>query len=206
MGRDDWYRSREWTPAIEDAFNAKLGRARDQRQYLLIQADHIAETSPLAALVLLERYFELDDESFLAPAFLVQAHAQLALGDLDAALESYDSALAQESKRPSTRTVAALEYPLLVAQQRLVHRYDHALSVLSEKSDAFLPLHHFQRAAAIALISMDLGDKVSATRFACLALEQANRESSGLQRHATIGLVGDGFEALRIRLLEITKA
>ena len=57
MSRDDWFRNQKWDAATEAHFNEKLRRARDKAQPLRIQAYHLQNTDPKAALALLDRYF-----------------------------------------------------------------------------------------------------------------------------------------------------
>src|SRR5690349_22700680 len=97
---DDWFRNTEWNESVALAFEQKLKRARRKSQYLRIQACTLARHDPKVALELLERYFALGDDFDHAQAYVDQANAYLALGDVDAAIRSYESALERERAFP----------------------------------------------------------------------------------------------------------
>ena len=199
---DDWFRNTTWNDEIEQAFEAKLGRARMKQQYLRIQACTLAPHCPEVALRLSDRYFEFPVDIDRSQAFVDRATAFLALGRVDDAVHAYESALAREAEFQNCYTDACFALPLLIATQRIRARYDQALEVLAIDRDGIaFPLNEFRRHAAIALIGADLGEAEPARVHARAALEMAAIEHSGLRYHPTIGLVGDEFEGL-IRELE----
>jgi tetratricopeptide (TPR) repeat protein len=138
MTQGDWYRNRHWDEAIEAAFFAKLARARQKSQYLRIQACLLAEQYPKAALRLLDLYFEMQasvephETIDQASAYGHKATAYLSLGDVEAAIASYESALAREAWFPNWRTQAYVDLPYLIATRRLRSHYDRALDILME--------------------------------------------------------------------------
>jgi tetratricopeptide (TPR) repeat protein len=79
-------------------FFAKLKRARDKAQYLRIQAGCLTRSRPQIALTLLERYLATGDNFGRAQAYVDQANALLALGEVERALASYELALAREQE------------------------------------------------------------------------------------------------------------
>jgi tetratricopeptide (TPR) repeat protein len=201
MARDDWFRNEDWNPAIEDAFFAKLRRARDKSQYLRIQACTLARKEPLVALRLLDEYFTQANQFDRAQAFVDSASAYLTLGEADKAIASYESALAHEEQRPSVKTNAYLDLPFLIATQGLVARYEQALALLdSHKSRLTFPVDVFRWHAAYALVASQVGLPVVASEHAKLALDAASRDQSGFRYHPAVGLVADRYDQVRHQL------
>src|SRR5947207_1480818 len=130
VGTQDWFRNKEWNPAIEADFQQRLRRARHKHQYLRIQASYLAVSRPLIALDLLAQYFELGDHIDMALAHADRARARYALGDVDAAICSYEKALERERQFPQVKTQAWLEFARLVIRERAAHLYTRALEVL----------------------------------------------------------------------------
>ncbi len=187
----DWYRNTTWNEDIEQAFNEKLGRARDKAQYLRIQACTLAETHPMVTIELLERYFALHSTFDHAQAYVDQATALLALGKTEDSLQSYEKALAHEAEFSHSRTRAYLELPMLIATSRTREHFARALTVLEQhKEELTFPIDHFQWHASRALILAELGDTVEAQVDASLALEAASQAHSGFRYHPNVGLVG----------------
>jgi tetratricopeptide (TPR) repeat protein len=200
---DDWFRNSEWNEEVEKFFFEKLRRARNKDQYLRIQASTLAAEYPRAALMLLEKYFELDGPTFdVAQAFVDQARAYSALGKLDSAVSSYQNALQREREFPQQRTLAYLEFPEFVLRNRLRDLYDAALQVLDTNSDLpFFPIDHFRWNSSYALIALDLGRFEAARKCAQQAFEAAQRKYSGAANHPNLGLVSD-TEAVMLEKIE----
>jgi tetratricopeptide (TPR) repeat protein len=197
MTQDDWFRNRRWDDAIEAAFFARLSRSRKKSQYIRIQACELAERHPKVALRLLDQYFasltsaEPYEAVDRAAAYHHRASAHLALGDTEAAIVSYEDALAREAEFPNSRTQAYVGLPFLIATRRLQSYYDRALDILREHGTRpKLPIEQFRWNAAQTLISDDLGRSGDAQAFATNALAAA-RNHSGFRYHRTIGLVRD---------------
>jgi tetratricopeptide (TPR) repeat protein len=204
MSRGDWFRHTEWDAEIQAGFDARLLRARDKVQPLKIQAALLAKTRPDAALRLLDRYFESGDTLFLADAYHTQAQARVALGDFSNAAESYVAALTREAEFSNLKTNSFVEYPLLVAEHRLIERYGDALRVLAEQRDRLTcPVQHFMWHAARALILSAQGEPRQAQSEAQIALAAADQSSSGFRFHQSLGLVGDSYHELRERLRDL---
>ncbi|MGC2186028.1 MAG: hypothetical protein WA637_22350, partial [Terriglobales bacterium] len=190
MGRNDWFCNKKWDAATEAHFNEKLRRARDKAQPLRIQAYHLQNTHPKAALALLDRYFALGNHFDMASAFLSQAEAHLTLGEQEEALRSLEKALRRERDFPNVKTQAWSRFTLLVAERKLGHLYDTALRVLQDNplSSLSFPIDGFLWNAAFALIADATGQRKHAAETAAKALEFAALTGSGFRYHADVGL------------------
>jgi tetratricopeptide (TPR) repeat protein len=202
----DWFRNTAWNESVERAFDEKLRRARRKGQYLRIQACTLARSHPEVALKLLDRYFDLPDDSDYAQAHVDRATALLALGRVNDAIKSYEAALAREAVFPNLQTQAYLDLPYLIATREIRERYERALQ-LSQAYEARLmfPVDHFRWHAARALIAADSGEPGVARVHAERALEEAARERSRFRYHPSVGLVTEQYERV-IRKLERSAA
>ena len=207
MSSKDWFRNTDWNDEIEAGFFAKLRRARDKSQYLRIQACTLASSHPTIALNLLNQYFSLGDHFDLAQAYVDQAKAYLAVGDLENAIESYEAALIREHHFPNLQTQARLDLPFLIATQQIERLYDRALELLKMSRAALtFPVDSFRWHASHALIYGAQGRTADALLSACEALEWARKEHSGLRYHPTIGLVGGEFDSVQSKLNALCNA
>jgi tetratricopeptide (TPR) repeat protein len=149
----EWFRNTDWNEAIAAAFDQKLKRARDKKQYLRIQACTLARSHPQIALELLDRYFALGDHFDHAQAHVDRATAHLALGDMESAIHSYEAAVEREAAFPNLRTGAGLELPYLIALNAIVGRFGQAMEMLSGSEDGLMfPVDRFKHHAARAMI------------------------------------------------------
>ena len=209
MGRDDWYRNTEWNPDTEAAFRAKLSRSRSGRpQYLRIQAGYLAERYPLAALSLVDEYFETGDGFDVPTAFCVRAEACCALGRIDDAVAAYKRALAWEEAHPHHISTARIDLPRLVAERCLSSEYAYALDILATR---FKPMDHqfpstrYLWNGSNALILSELGRAAEAQELAELALRAAALTESPFRYHRTVGVVRDTSDEFGLRLKRIAR-
>jgi len=199
----DWFRNATWSNEIEEEFFRRLARARSQRdQYLVIQAITLASLRPEITLRLVDLYFETRSALFDdARALVAKATALVAMGDLSAAAEAYRSVLACEKARQGLVTTAYLEYPFLVATERMESEYECALAVLEDrKSYVAFPLGRFKWNAAYAMILSARGNANAARSYALAAVEAAREQSSEFRNHRGLGLVDGTCEPLVRRL------
>jgi len=199
VARDDWFRNTTWNAEIEADFQQRLRRARDKSQRLRIQACHLAEIHPAAALGLLEQYFALGDRVDAAQAHVDRARALKALGDVGNALSSYEDALERESQLPSYKTRAHLDFVRLVVEASIESKYARALEVLDTHRDRLMfPIDRYQADGARALLLHHFGRKQEAQAAAASAMAAAQETKSGFRYHQKLGLVralDDNFAA-----------
>jgi tetratricopeptide (TPR) repeat protein len=206
MSQQDWFRNTSWDVEIEAAFQKKLARARDKSQYLRIQASTLASNHPAVALRLLDQYFALGEHFDLAQAHTDRATAHLSLGQLDGAIQAYESALSREASYPKLQTQAYLDLPFLVAAERLTQHYDRALSLLETHRDRpMFPVDHFRWNCAVALIRSDRGETPAAREAARSAIAAASKVDSGFRYHPKVGLVTNFDPTLRKQLAELAR-
>jgi tetratricopeptide (TPR) repeat protein len=209
MGPEDWYRNRDWSADTEAAFRAKLSRSRTSRpQYLRIQASYLAGACPMAALALIDEYFETGDKFDVPNAFCVRAEAYRALGRTGEAIAAYKRALSWEETHPGHISVARTDLPKLVAEARLSSEYGYALEILASRFDG--PDHLFPSARYVwngtcALITHDLGRVVEAREFAERALRAARETQSPFRYHRGIGVVRDTADDFGRRIKRIVR-
>jgi len=196
----DWFRNTDWNEAIAAAFDQKLKRARDKKQYLRIQACTLARSHPQIALELLDRYFALGDHFDHAQAHVDRATAHLALGDMESAIHSYEAAVEREAAFPNLRTGAGLELPYLIALNAIVGRFGQAMEMLSGSEDGLMfPVDRFKHHAARAMI-LASNDSLAARAEAKAAMDAAALAHSGFRYHPTLGLVSDEHASALIKL------
>ena len=171
----DWYRNTDWTDAIEAQFFAKLAKARSQRdQYIVLQAHHLAQSHPQAALSLIDLYFETRSEDFHdARADRVRAAAQFAAGGFVGALDNYLKLLNRQEATEDLYVGSPLEFAFLAARFRSASHYDAALEQLAavEQPSEHQVEPRFRYCAARALILAENGgDPATALAMARTAL------------------------------------
>jgi len=200
VSSDDWYRNKDWNESIEENFYSKLKRARSQKdQYLVIQALTLTDKHPKVSLRLVDEYFESRTEKYDdVRALLAKSNAFIALGDLERCLVTYKKVLQREREFPNHKTGVYLDYPYLVATQRIKHEFVGALDVLDENIDRLtFPLDYFKWHASKALINNDGAE-------AKKALDSAKVKRSGFRFHQDVGLVGKEHEKTVKHLCKIS--
>lgn len=197
MGSDDWYRNSKWDKKIAEVFEAKLSRAKRKPQYLRIQASMLAEPEPEIALDLLDRYFDLDDDFDHAPAFVDQATAFLKLGRIEDAIDAYENALRREEEFPNVKTQAFIELPFLIVTYSITERFDQAIKLLEDSVNLLtFPIEYYKWNASLALVLASQSNYCEARRYACSALDAANKDASGFRYHPDLGLVGKHYKTV----------
>lgn len=199
MASREWYRKETWSASDREEFFAKLNRSRssfNRAQYLRIQASYLQGTKTQkhlkVALELLEILFAQYPEPFeLAPAYLQRAQCLLALGHIDASVESFRKAVAREKEFPKSKCDAPLRFGWEVVRRRWTHLYAEADAITVTLGTEFIfPAQDYLWNSIRALILEAKGDMVLAREHARAALQAANRTHSGIQYHPNVGLVG----------------
>lgn len=207
MSRDDWFRNTTWNDKIAATFEANLKRAKDKSQRLRIQACTLAETHPLIALELLERYFNEPKRFGEAQAYVDKATALLALNRREDAVAAYSAALNEEKKMPNILTQAYVELPYLVSVHGLTDHDENATKLLGRhRKRPVFPIEFFMWHAAQALLAGASGDRNTAAHHAKEALEFASEEKSVFKRHPKLGLVSKRHNDALRRLREYCDA
>lgn len=201
MGKQDWFRNKVWNPAIEVDFQQRLRRARNKSQYLRVQAYYLAESYPQVTLDLLDQYFALGDRTDLALALVHKARAHYALGDVNAAISSYEEALERERQFPHVKTHAYLEFVRLVIKVRAAHLYPRALEVLDfNRGLPMFPVDRYLANGARALLLHESGRTDEARSAADLAMAAAQEVESGFRYHKNLGLVENTDDEFGLRI------
>ena len=207
MTSKDWFRNETWDDQIESAFFAKLKRARDKAQYLVIQSYHLLPRHPTVVLRLLDEYFALSDHFHRSLAFVNQADAYLELNNINAAVTSYENALEAEANHRSLLTTAYIDLPFLVASRNVESAYERCLAVLEQSRERpKFPIEHFKWHASMALILNAQGKSAAAKSAACAAVSWATARDSGFRYHRNLGLVGDNYNTLNEQLVALCNA
>jgi tetratricopeptide (TPR) repeat protein len=200
---ESWYRNTEWTPQIAAEFNAKLARSRSQKaQYLRIQGSILASCYPEAALELLQRCIELEDEMTLAAVYQDAAYAHYRMGDIDLALQSLEAAIERQEVSPMTQAEAPYDYCMLVALHGCNERYDRVLALVIRIGSGPFPLTHFKAQAANTFILWERGRQEEAKAAARLAIEAQSVEPGWVPGYPDVGTVPEE-NPLSSRLAEI---
>jgi tetratricopeptide (TPR) repeat protein len=207
VSRDDWFRNTAWNDKVAATFDANLKKAKDKSQRLRIQACMLAESHPLVALELLERYFKEPNRFGEAQAYVDKATALLALGRHEEAIAAYGDALKEERKMPSLLTQAYVELPYVVSVHALIDHYERAGKVLNQhRRRPVFPVEFFMWHASKAFLAGAGGDRKAAAEHAKEALEFATKEKSVFKRHPKIGLVSKRHNDALRRLREYCDA
>jgi tetratricopeptide (TPR) repeat protein len=172
----EWFRNERWDGSIAEAFEIKLGRARDKAQYLTIQGFTLLASRPDIAAQLLRRAISLNDPDHTARAGLYLGTALAIGGDLDGAIDAMQDAIEAEQRFPMHWTGATLDMALLIALAGRSDLYDLALQQLER--ERVLPFETQLLSALIArtLILGERGEDVAP--MAIVALNTLNDAAS----------------------------
>jgi tetratricopeptide (TPR) repeat protein len=205
VGREDWYRNRDWNEAIESAFRKKLSRARQQAdQYLRIQALYLRHAHPEVALSLLLEFFELKDPFDKSSAYNQMAKIYSDRGEHRNAVLAYRKSLEEEARKPNIKSGSDVDFPFYVANYGLSEYYDEAAETL-DKAALVFHTQVFMANAALAMIAADKSQYELAQQYALAAMEAAGARRSPFARHPDIGLVGKEFEPTIVELEAIVE-
>ncbi|MFI2743561.1 tetratricopeptide repeat protein [Zhouia sp. PK063] len=194
----DWYRKKSWTANDEEHFFIKLNRARkySRAQYLKIQAIELIETSKpklleVAEFLLAKMLSEYPDEKFC------RASALNSLGDIykkqgkiEKAIEFYKKSLEFEIEYPNVKTQSYLNYSELIIKSNLTDQFDSVKNIVLERfNNLIFPLDRYKTASILSIICKKEGEMELAKKYADIAEQNANKETSGLRYHKYLGIV-----------------
>lgn len=194
----DWYRNAEWNAEIASAFEAKLARARRKAEYLSLQGQSLISNAPKVARELLQRAVLEDDEFETVRALAYLGQANLALGDVDAALEAYERALERQLEYPHIIAVSLADYAFVIGYWRRSERLPAIAALVDGLPVDGLFGPDAQALAARAMIRA-LTDHDDASDDARHALEL-------LAGYPDVVALGIGIAELQDRLREIAAA
>ena len=196
----DWYRRKTWTKTDEEEFFAKLNRARKdgRAQYLKIQAIELIETKDkkllkVAENLLLKMLTEYPDDDFNKGSALHSLGDIYKLrDDFQNAIKYYKQALDFEKIYPNVITQAYLDYSELVVKTGGTASFNDVEQILLERQPTLLfPIEKYKVNSLLSVINKQNKRHNEAKRFAVLADQSANAETSGLRYHKYLGVVTD---------------
>jgi tetratricopeptide (TPR) repeat protein len=142
----------------------------------------------------------------LAQTYLQKAHCLIALGRSEEAIPWFRKVLEQEEASPSAKTQGYLDFPTFIVANERQGLYSEADQILRNHADRLMfPVDHYRWNSALAIISENDGNLVSACEFASRALEAAGQGHSGFRYHPKVGLVQKQDERIQRQLVELTK-
>jgi tetratricopeptide (TPR) repeat protein len=196
----DWFRRKSWTQTDEEEFFKKLNRARKdgRAQYLKIQAIELVQTEDNELLEVAENLLnkmltEYPDDNFN------KGSALHTLGDVyklrenyQQAKEYYKQALDFEKVYPNVITQAYLDYSEVLVKTNDKTSFDKVEQILLERQPRLMfPIEKYKVNSLLSIINKHNNKHDEAKRFAELAEQSANAETSGLRYHKYLGVVKD---------------
>jgi len=131
-------------------------------------------------------------ETELALVYLLLAEANAALHKIPEAKEFFEKCLAQEAKRPNSRTQVNSDYPEFIVVNELKDSYDLARQLASKSIDTdglTFVFQHFVFHGVMAIVHRERGEKLLAREHAQKAIDLTKQKYSGLRYHPEMGLV-----------------
>lgn len=209
----DWYRRKTWTKGDEEEFFNKLGGARKdgRAQYLVIQAIELVETEKQELLKVAESLLnkmltEFPDDNFnKGKALHTLGDICKSFGDFIQAINYYKQALDFEEIYPNVETNAYLDYAALIVKTGKVDEYDSVERILVGRiPDLLFPVEKYEAYSVLSIISNYKGRMDEAKKFAALAEQNAQAETSGLRYHKGLGVVKERDGWLDRQIKEIS--
>ena len=196
----EWFRKKSWTENDKEHFFTKLKRARkdNRAEYLRIQAVELIETDKpklleVAESLLTQMLTEYPDEDFSI------ASALDSLGDiyqkqnkLEKAIEFYKKSVDFEKKYPNMKTQSYLGYSELIIKTNKTDQFDFVKRIILERyNDIFFPIEKYKTSSILSIIYQRENRTELADKYANIAEQNANKETSGLRYHKYLGIVNE---------------
>ena len=201
----DWYRRKSWSKTDEEEFFAKLSRARKdgRAQYLKIQAIELVATKEANLLNIAKELLnkvldEYPEDNFnkssvlntLGDIFLLQ-------NDIEKSLEYYKLSIDFEKTYPNVTTDSYLIFSELVVKNQFKNLYTVAEELLEEKITGLVfPVQKYKVFSLLSIINNYNSKTSIAKKYADLANENAQAETSGLRYHKYLGVVSERDDSL----------
>jgi tetratricopeptide (TPR) repeat protein len=196
----DWFRRKSWTQTDEEEFFKKLNRARKdgRAQYLKIQAIELVQTEDNELLEVAENLLnkmltEYPDDNFnKGPALHTLGDVYKLRENYQQAKEYYKQALDFEKVYPNVITQAYLDYSEVLVKTNDKTSFDKVEQILLERQPRLMfPIEKYKVNSLLSIINKHNNKHDEAKRFAELAEQSANAETSGLRYHKYLGVVKD---------------
>jgi len=194
----DWYRRKSWSKTDEEEFFAKLSRARKdgRAQYLKIQAIELVDTKKpkllqVAKELLSKVLNEYPDDNFNKGAVYHTFGNIFQLeNNIEKALEYFKNAVDFEKTYPNVITQSYLDYAEIVVKNQYKDLYPVAEEMLENKISGLLfPNEKYIAFSLLAIINFYNSKAEIGKKYAEMANENANAETSGLRYHKYLGIV-----------------
>jgi len=194
----DWFRVKTWTKESELLFFKKLNKARKQNraQYLKIQAIELIETKKIKNLIgaekLLKKVLAEFPENRIekSPTYNALGQIYLLRAEDKLALEYFQKSLNFENEFPNVLTNSFLDYSEIVIKNSLIEKYEFVEKILTGKEPSLIfPLVKYKVYAILAFLNNEKKNFEKAKAYKNLAIENSNKETSGLRYHKYLGIV-----------------
>ena len=194
----DWFGKKSWSKKDEEHFFIKLNRARkdNRAQYIKIQALTLIETNKPKLLDVAENLLNKvlveypENRIEKSPVLYSLGELYYKRNDLNKALEYYKLSIDFEEEFPNVITNSYIKYSLLVIQLELKEHYNYVLTLLEPKlEESIFPLEKYEIASVLSDIYSYKNNENMAIKYANIAEDNANQETSGLVYHKYLGIV-----------------
>ena len=200
---DDWFRSPDWSSEAQEAFEARLRRARagNRTQYTRIKGIALRESGQMdAARSLWLRILDSEDgyefEKASTLEHLADSHVEQ---DPNIAERHYRQLLAEHPTLNGTTATAEISLAELLIDKGDRASIDEALALLNsflERGTSQFPSVLFRWHLALIRVAQVTGEKETVQRAARTALDLAGR-GPVFPRHKTVGVVQADAKTLR---------
>ncbi|KAB1158551.1 hypothetical protein F7018_07995 [Tenacibaculum aiptasiae] len=194
----EWYRKKSWSEKDKEEFFNRLKRARkyNRAQYLKIQAIELIETNNLKLLDIAESLLNKmlneysEEKSQISSALNSLGDIYLKQNEIEKAIEFYRKSIDFEKNFPNVKTQSYLEYSELIIKNNKLEEFDFVETIILERfDDIIFPIEKYKTASILSIVYEKKGLKESSTKYAEIAEQNANKETSGLRYHQHLGLV-----------------
>ena len=194
----DWYRRKSWSKTDEEEFFAKLSRARKdgRAQYLKVQAIELVDTKKpkllkVAKELLSKVLNEYPDDNFnKGSVYHTFGNIFQLENNTEKALEYFKKAVDFEKIFPNVITQSYLDYAEIVVKNQFKDLYPVAEEMLENKISGLLfPNEKYIAFSLLAIINFYNSKAEIGKKYAEMANENANAETSGLSYHKYLGIV-----------------